>query len=508
MADNYWQEQQAKNQSMQKSEEELNESFKKYYATESEKLSQEIASYYGKYGVDNVIEYWKLLENLSDSERQLLFEDYDAFADKYPEYADLLPVRESIYKLNRAEGLKTSILLQQLEIGAIENSELQEHFEKMASLFAESSANFLVIDKNIARLAVGQAWFEETDFSSRIWSNRQALAKTLQSDFLNGIIRGDDYKTITRNVQDRLERVSKRDIERLIFTEDTYLANEAAMQTYVNDSDFQEYEYMIADGRACDICASLDGQKFKIDERSPGVNFPTMHPWCRCTFVPVYSGSSSEKAKYFLKSGLTSESEGGIIELESDTVAREDQRYGRNKDTLVNKIYIESGEYRRKFDKISENEVLNRNIYQKAKEALQHRSGTEYEDMFWFDVTSGNVILEVTDSSVKRAIVYTNRINNVIKDNNEIVTLHTHPSSMPPSVSDFNSCYRNHYKKGIIACHDGKIFVYTAKQEVNETLYDMYIRSFIDDGYSVFDSQVKALDKLKQNYDIEFWEVK
>ncbi len=172
MADNYWQERQAKNQSMQKSEEELNESLKKYYATESEKLSQEIASYYGKYGVDNVNEYRKLLENLSDSERQLLFEDYDAFADKYPEYADLLPVRESIYKLNRAEGLKTSILLQQLEIGAIENSELQEHFEKMASLFAESSANFLVIDKNIARLEVGQAWFEETNFSSRIWPNR------------------------------------------------------------------------------------------------------------------------------------------------------------------------------------------------------------------------------------------------------------------------------------------------------------------------------------------------
>lgn len=300
MADNYWQIRQAKIVALTKSEAELNAALQKYYAKESEKLSREIASYYGEYGAKDVIEYRKLLLSLSGAEKQLLFENYDAFANKYPEYADLLPVRESIYKLNRAEGLKTSVLLQQMEMGAIEISRLQAHFEKMAALFAENSG--YSIYKNIAHFAVGQAWFEEADFSARIWANRMALAKTLQSDILNGIIRREDYKTLARRVQTRFQKVSRRDIERLIFTEDTYLVNEAAMQTYVNDPDFQEYEYMIADGRACDICASLDGQKFRIEERVPGVNFPPMYPWCRCTFVPVYSGSSSEKAKYFRKS--------------------------------------------------------------------------------------------------------------------------------------------------------------------------------------------------------------
>ena len=37
----------------------------------------------------------------------------------------------------------------------------------------------------------------------------------------------------------------------------------------------------------------------------------------------------------------------------------ENQRYGRNKETIVNKTYIESGEYRRKFDNATDNpEVL------------------------------------------------------------------------------------------------------------------------------------------------------
>ncbi len=52
-----------------------------------------------------------------------------------------------------------------------------------------------------------------------------------------------------------------------------------------------------------------------------GVNFPPMHPWCRCTFVPVYSGNSAEKRAYFEKSGLTSGGKGDTIRDERITQA-------------------------------------------------------------------------------------------------------------------------------------------------------------------------------------------
>ena len=61
------------------------------------------------------------------------------------------------------------------------------------------------------------------------------------------------------------------------------------------------------------------------------------------------------------------------------------QRYGRNKSTLVDSKYISSGEYRKKFDKITNNTELSRLLYSKAKEMLMHRSGTLYEDMYWID---------------------------------------------------------------------------------------------------------------------------
>ena len=50
-------------------------------------------------------------------------------------------------------------------------------------------------------------------------------------------------------------------------------------------------------------------------------------------------------------------------------MALENQRYGRNKKTLVNKTYIESGEYKRKFDNATDDPLVNKALYDCAKTA-------------------------------------------------------------------------------------------------------------------------------------------
>ena len=174
---------------------------------------------------------------------------------------------------------------------------------------------------------------------------------------------------------------------------------------------------------------------------------------------------------------------------------------------IVNKSYIDGGEYRRKFDNATDNADVNKALYDSSKAALKHRSGTTFEDMYWIDRNTGNVILSVTDSTVERTIEYSERIKKAIKDNADIVTIHTHPSSMPPSASDLNSCFKNNYKMGFIACHNGKDFGYTSNELVNERINDMYIQAFINDGYDEFNAQLKALEKMSETYDIKIWEV-
>lgn len=188
-------------------------------------------------------------------------------------------------------------------------------------------------------------------------------------------------------------------------------------------------------------------------------------------------------------------------------MALEYQRYGRNKDTLVNKTYINSGEYRRKFDNLTENPDVNKAIYDSAKKALKHRSGTEFEDMYWFDSNTGVIIAQEINSTDKRAIVYSEKTRLAVEKSTELIALHTHPSSMPPSVADFNSCFRNNYRIGYVACHNGKIFAYTSSQEISESLYELYISDFISSGFSEYDAQLNALNKIKENHAIDFWEV-
>ena len=46
------------------------------------------------------------------------------------------------------------------------------------------------------------------------------------------------------------------------------------------------------------------------------------------------------------------------------------QRYGRDKSTLINHTYINSGTYKRKFDLIANDKELSRLLYKVAKQML------------------------------------------------------------------------------------------------------------------------------------------
>ena len=117
---------------------------------------------------------------------------------------------------------------------------------------------------------------------------------------------------------------------------------------------------------------------------------------------------------------------------------------------MINHTYISSGEYRKKFDEISMSPKLNRLLYQVSKKMLEHRSGTEFEDMYWIDPESVTIVAEETESSSEGKIRYTENLISKIRKYNNLITLHSHPNSFPPSINDLNSNYYNHYDIGII----------------------------------------------------------
>lgn len=289
---NYWQKrQQQLNKQLEKDEEKLRKRLSSYFDAEYRKLEKQIAAYYKQYGTDNVIQYRKLMEALPGADKRLLIEQMNEFAKKYPQYVDLMPIRESIYKLNRLEGLQYSIRMQQLEIGAVENDQITAHLNRNAERGVNATAeamgfgkNFYANNPDISKLFVNVPWSNGENFSQKIWNNTTKLANYLNSNIAQGIARGDSYERLTRRLRERFSSVSRNDAYRLIYTEGTYVMAEATMQPFTKD--FEKYRLStVGDGKVCSICRGVAKEVFNITDRQPGVNFPPLHPWCRCTFI-------------------------------------------------------------------------------------------------------------------------------------------------------------------------------------------------------------------------------
>ena len=185
----------------------------------------------------------------------------------------------------------------------------------------------------------------------------------------------------------------------------------------------------------------------------------------------------------------------------------EAQRYGRNKETSVNSTYINSGVYKKKFDTISNSKKLSRALYKIAKKMLVHRSGTKYEDMYWIDLDTLKIVAKEIDGITEHAIIYSNETKKTIKKYPNLITIHTHPDSFPPSINDLNSNFDHGYVLGIIICHNGKIFIYSAREQINENYYKMVVESYLKQGYNEDASQLMALFEIQKNFDILFREV-
>lgn len=288
----YWSDRQDQlRKAAEKDEAAIKKRLSKFYDAEFKRLDKEIAAYFQKYGENNVIEYRTLLQSLDEADRTLLMEQMDEFAEKYPQYAHLLPVRESIYRLDRLQGLQYSVFMSQANIAGYTNEQIAQYEAKLAQQGLNSSMetlgfgkNFYSINDNIVREFVDVPWCNDENFSARIWNDTQRVANYINQDMAQAFARGDSYDRIIKNVQRRFG-VNRSNAYRLVFTEGTYVMAESSIKPF--EEDFTQYEYSpILDSKTCEICRALNGKVFEISERQPGVNFPPMHPWCRCTWVP------------------------------------------------------------------------------------------------------------------------------------------------------------------------------------------------------------------------------
>lgn len=216
-----------------------------------------------------------------------------------------------------------------------------------------------------------------------------------------------------------------------------------------------------------------------------------------------FSRSEAQKAVHAAKkSGLTS---GG-----KDDIIREQERMRSSSDYAVPKDLVGSRKFRSKFDSMDSDKNVQRQYYQVAKSMLQHRSGTNGEDLYFYN-TRTKKWYKSTTGTKPGTPDYTEEIRRGLKESKkgEIVSFHNHPLGMPPSDGDLNAMLKNGYKKGYTIGHNGVIFEYTAPKEfIPPSMYDAKRATYLKEGYSDFESQLNTLLDLKELFQFEFREVK
>lgn len=194
-----------------------------------------------------------LLENVPQFEELIKPEDYNTTAD----YVTNDVLYEYLIEEQHAEEILT------------------EHFEEIA----EHKDN------------IGSFAPDNEDYKKRLALQFAAAAAITSRTIIDGVIRGNTVTEMTKQVSDLDQKLQKR-TKRIIYTEDTWIINEDLREDQEQKEQEEKKEepsYIyttMRDSRVCPVCIALDGIEFKYADKKLGINYPPMHPWCRCIAIP------------------------------------------------------------------------------------------------------------------------------------------------------------------------------------------------------------------------------
>ena len=202
-------------------------------------------------------------------------------------------------RISRLDSLKAGVDYELIQAGEKIKGKvtdiLTDVYENTYTSFVED-LNFKkgVISSSTIKMALEQEW-SGANYSSRIWSNIDNLAKAIKNEVIVGLNRGINYRTMSQNIAKKFD-TSYKNAERLVRTETAHIQNQATLMGY-KDSGVVKYEFLaVLDSRTSHTCASLNGEVFKTENAMEGENYPPMHPNCRSTTVPYeYSDVFSDE---------------------------------------------------------------------------------------------------------------------------------------------------------------------------------------------------------------------
>lgn len=293
-----------------RTEKEMLNHLKQLYKNATLEIDKEIQAFYGRYVYNNDLTISEVRKKLNPKELQSAkyeivkyYNEIDKLARTADgkvsvgllrKYKNQLRLQSAKAYMSRLEELKIRIKNSIVKLGAGEDSTIHDYLLKTSKYGYTKSAYELskfmgfgnTFSDNQFEKIVNERWLGE-NYSDRVWENKAYLENELETTFLQGVARGQNPRKIAEEMQKNMGGAYYR-CERLARTEMIHTFNESTMQSY-KDYGVEQYQFVCGlDERTCPECGELDGQVFKISEKIEGVNYPVIHPNCRCTTIPYF----------------------------------------------------------------------------------------------------------------------------------------------------------------------------------------------------------------------------
>ena len=370
-------------------------------------LDRELTLFYARYTANESVSMADARRLLRDAELEDFRMSLDEFRDKalaggFDKELEEVYLRS---RISRLQALQTQVELRMMELFGSQRDVLRDHLQERytdtyyRTVYAVSqqmnvASTFARIDPQTVEKILAVPWLG-SEFSSRIWADKDKLTRELMQTLSRGFVRGDSLDRMTKEFAQRMG-VSESRAATLIHTESAHIAAEAAEQGY-RETGVKSYRFEAAlDLKTCAVCGALDQREFPLAEHETGINYPPLHPRCRCTTVPVTEfqiGSKraarnpvTGKTEYVEKKLTYEEWRKKYVEEDADKTEWEEyqrvlgEKAPKTLEEFRNIKYTESKKWgimmenKRLFEKIDSTETYSPEYRAKLKETYQYFS--------------------------------------------------------------------------------------------------------------------------------------
>lgn len=227
-------------------------------------------------------------------------------------------------------------------------------------------------------------------------------------------------------------------------------------------------------GDTCPFCLMLAsrGWQYMSKKALKGGHAEHIHSNCDCQYTirhdsrTTVAGYDPDKYLSMYRNAEGSTPQERINSMRREMRAAEQERLSLSNLNIVNLNALDAPGYVEKFQNITGNEEVDTKIYEYSRTILEHRNGTDYEDLYLIDGKTGSTIYQLNTSDISHGVRYNEEIESAIlqahADGKEIIAIHNHPNGLPPTMDDGVSAHDRGYSMGIAVGHNLEVYTYTA----------------------------------------------